>query len=129
MPTFQTFKDLSIAFKPHPITGDVVTKKDTAAIRQAVSNLLYTRKTERFFDSELGTNLQRLLFEPLSSITAGLISEEIKDVLRRYEPRISIDTIEVKSDVTQNGFEVLLSFVIVGRNDGPIALNLFLERP
>jgi predicted component of type VI protein secretion system len=69
------------------------------------------------------------LFEPLSSITAGLISEEIKDVLRRYEPRISIDTIEVKSDVTQNGFEVLLSFVIVGRNDGPIALNLFLERP
>jgi phage baseplate assembly protein W len=129
VPTFQTFKDLSIAFKPHPITGDVVTKKDTAAIRQAVSNLLYTRKTERFFDSELGTNLQRLLFEPLSSITAGLISEEIKDVLRRYEPRISIDTIEVKSDVTQNGFEVLLSFVIVGRNDGPIALNLFLERP
>ena len=78
---------------------------------------------------EKQTDLQRLLFEPLSSITAGLISEEIKNVLGRYEPRISIETIEVKSDATQNGFEVFLSFVIVGRNDGPIALNLFLERP
>ena len=57
MPTFQTFKDLSISFKPHPVTGDVITKKDTAAIRQSVSNLLYTRKTERPFDSNLGTNL------------------------------------------------------------------------
>jgi phage baseplate assembly protein W len=129
VPTFQTFRDLSIAFKPHPVTGDVVTKKDTAAIRQAVSNLLYTRKTERFFDSELGTNLQRLLFEPLSSITAGLISEEIKNVLTRYEPRISIESIEVNADRNQNGFEVLLYFVIVGRNDGPISLDLFLERP
>lgn len=129
MPTFQTFKDLSIAFKPHPVTGDVVTKKDTAAIRQAVSNLLYTRKTERFFNSNLGTNLQRLLFEPLNSITAGLISEEIKGVLTLYEPRISIDLIQVNANANQNGFDVLLNYVIVGRNDGPIALNLFLERP
>lgn len=129
MPTFQTFKDLSIAFKPHPITKDVATKKDTAAIRQAVSNLLYTRKTERFFDSDLGTNLQRLLFEPLSSITAGLISEEIRGVLGIYEPRISVESIEVKANLSQNGFDVLLYFVITGRNDGPIALNLFLERP
>jgi phage baseplate assembly protein W len=129
VPTFQTFKDLSIAFKPHPVTGDLVTKKDTAAIRQAVSNLLYTRKTERFFDSQLGTNLQRLLFEPLNSITAGLISEEISDVLVRYEPRISVEMIEVNANSNQNGFEVLLSFVIVGRNDKPISIDLFLERP
>ena len=129
MPTFQTFKDLSIAFKPHPITGDLTTKKDTAAIRQAVSNLLYTRKTERFFDSQLGTNLQNLLFEPLNSITAGLISEEIRFVLVKYEPRISVEQIEVRTNNAQNGFEVLMSFVVTGRNDGPISLDLFLERP
>lgn len=129
MPTFQTFKDLSIAFKPHPVTGDLVTKKDTAAIRQAVSNLLYTRKTERFFDSQLGSNLQNLLFEPLNSITAGLISEEITDLLSIYEPRISIEEIEVSADYNQDGFNVLLSFVIVGRNDEPTSLDLFLERP
>ena len=81
MPSFQTFKDLSITFKPHPVTEDVLVKKDAAAIRQSVSNLLYTRKTERPFDYNIGTNLYNLLFEPLNSITAGLIATEIRTVI------------------------------------------------
>lgn len=129
MPTFQTFKDLSISLKPHPVTGDFLVKKDVFAIRQSISNLLYTRKTERPFDSNLGTNLHSLLFEPLSSVTAGLIKEEIYGVLGRYEPRIAIDQLEVTSDVSQNGFNVRLDFIIIGRDDQPLNLNLFLERP
>lgn len=129
MPTFQTFKDLSISFKPHPVTGDVITKKDTAAIRQSVSNLLYTRKTERPFDSNLGTNLHSLLFEPLSNVTAGLVSDEIRNVLTVYEPRIAIEQLEVTVNSSLNGFEVLLYFVIIGRDDELLNLELFLERP
>lgn len=129
MPTFQTFKDLSISFKPHPVTGDVITKKDTAAIRQSVSNLLYTRKTERPFDSNLGTNLHSLLFEPLSNVTAGLVSDEIRNVLTVYEPRIAIEQLEVTVNSSLNGFEVLLYFIIIGRDDELLNLELFLERP
>lgn len=129
MPTFQTFKDLSISFKPHPVTGDVITKKDTAAIRQSVSNLLYTRKTERPFDSNLGTNLHSLLFEPLSNVTAGLVSDEIRNVLTVYEPRVAIEQLEVTVNSSLNGFEVLLYFVIIGRDDELLNLELFLERP
>ena len=129
MPTFQTFKDLSISFKPHPVTGDVITKKDTAAIRQSVSNLLYTRKTERPFDSNLGTNLHSLLFEPLSNVTAGLVSDEIRNVLTVYEPRFAIEQLEVTVNSSLNGFEVLLYFVIIGRDDELLNLELFLERP
>ena len=129
MPTFQTFKDLSISFKPHPVTGDVITKKDTAAIRQSVSNLLYTRKTERPFDSNLATNLHSLLFEPLSNVTAGLVSDEIRNVLTVYEPRIAIEQLEVTVNSSLNGFEVLLYFIIIGRDDELLNLELFLERP
>jgi len=129
VPTFQTFKDLSMTFKSHPVTGDLITKKDTAAIRQAVSNLLYTVRGERFFDKELGTRLNKLLFEPLSSSTAGLISEEIRTVLGRYEPRIAIDKIEVTADFGANAFDVRLDFYVIGRDDEPLNLNLLLERP
>lgn len=129
MPTFQTFKDLSISLKPHPITGDFLVKKDVAAIRQSVSNLLYTKKTERLFDSNLGTNLHSLLFEPLSNTTAGLIKDEIVEVLGRYEPRISIEKIEVSANLYENGFNVRLDFVVNGRDDELLNLNLFLERP
>jgi len=129
VPTFQTFKDLSISFKPHPITGDVLTKKDTAAIKQAVANLLYTVEGERLFDPDSGTRLNSLLFEPLSSSTAGLISQEIRQVLNRYEPRIAIDKIEVVADFAANAFDVRLDFYVIGRNDEPLNLNLLLERP
>ena len=44
MPTFQTFKDLSVTFKKHPVTDDVITVKDKAAIMQSISNLLLTNK-------------------------------------------------------------------------------------
>lgn len=129
MPTFQTFKDLSIAFKPHPVTGDVATKKDVAAIRQSVANLLYTKKTERPFASRIGTNLHKLLFEPLSVTTAGLIAAEIKDVLLAYEPRILIEELTVDANLKDDGFEVFLAFRIVGRADQLLQLDLFLERP
>lgn len=117
-----------MSFKTHPITKDVVVKKDAASIRQAVSNLLYTRIGERPFDSDIGTNLSNLLFEPLNSITAGLISEEIRRVLNLYEPRIRIETVEVVTNQNSNGFDVFLYYVIVGRDDFPVSLELFLER-
>lgn len=128
MPSFQTFKDLSMTFKPHPVTGDVVVKKDADAIRQSVSNLLYTRIGERFFNEGIGTKLEYLLFEPLNSITAGFISVEIRSVLDSYEPRIRVEQIEVSANSESNGFDVLLSYVIVGREDVPVNLQLFLER-
>ena len=128
MPTFQTFKDLSIAFKPHPVTGDVATKKDVAAIRQSVLNLLYTRRGERLFDSQLGTNLINLLFEPLSELTAGLIRDEIIDVITSYEPRVSIKSIEVSTNQSLDGFDVRIDFIVIGREDVPTNIDLFLER-
>ena len=124
---FQTFKDLNLTFKSHPVTGDVTVKKDEAAIRQSVLSLLYTRKTERVFNSQLGSNLYNLLFEPVGSVTAGLIKQEIEEVLERYEPRISIDQIDVTVDSSGNGFKVLLYFVIVGREDNLLTADLFLE--
>jgi phage baseplate assembly protein W len=116
-------------FKPHPVTRDVVTKKDDSAIKQAVSNLLYTRIGERPFNSGIGTNLANLLFEPLNSISAGFISSEIREVLNAYEPRIKVVNVEVTPNFNSNGFDVILAFVIVGREDNLVSLDLFLERP
>lgn len=55
MPTFQTFKDLNITFKPHPVTGDLTTVKDEAAIKQAIINLLLTNRGERLFAHRIGS--------------------------------------------------------------------------
>jgi phage baseplate assembly protein W len=125
---FQTFKDLNITFKPHPVTGDLIVKKDDAAIKQAVVNLLLTSKGERPFQPQLGSNLRRLLFETLDVVTAGEIATNIRETLKRYEPRISITSIDVDANFESNGFDVALEFEIIGREDFPVAIEFFLER-
>ena len=128
MPSFQTFKDLSVTFKKHPVTDDLIVVKDKAAIAQAIQNLLFTRIGERVFQPNLCSRLLNLLFEPLDNATAALISLEIRQVLERYEPRIGVNSVIAYPDSDENGFQVELSYSIVGRQDTPVAVEFLLER-
>ena len=128
MPSFQTFKDLSVTFKSHPVTNDLVAVKDKAAISQAIQNLLMTKKGERPFQHILGSGLMDMLFEPLDYGSAALIKKEIRQTINRYEPRITIDRITCTIDFDNNGYSVELVYKIVGRDDKPVTVEFFLER-
>jgi len=129
MPEFQTFKDLNITFKPHPVTGDLTVKKDEADIKQSVANLLSTMKGERLFNPQIGSNLERLLFEPLDAATVTTLQKEITFTIETFEPRVSMNEITVFIDYENNGYEVELILNIVGREDDPpIDVQFFLER-
>lgn len=125
---FQTFKDLNITFKPHPVTGDLTTTKDTAAIQQSIINLLLTSPGERFFNPRIGSSLNNLLFDILDSATASLVNGEIENTLKLYEPRISLLSVSTVENYDDNGFDVEIVFEVVGRNDIPRSINFFLER-
>ena len=128
MPTFQTFKDLSVTFKSHPVTDDLIVVKDKAAIIQSISNLLLTNKGERPFQPQLGSGIQTALFEPLDFGSAAILKNEVRECLSKYEPRIVINDILINIDERNNGYEVELYFTIVGRNDRQQAIEIFLER-
>ena len=114
MPTFQTFKDLNITFKPHPVTGDLTTVKDEAAIKQAIINLLLTNRGERLFAPRIGSSLSDLLFEILDFGTASLVNTEITNTLSTYEPRIRVLSLSTNPNFDDNGFDVELVFEVVG---------------
>jgi phage baseplate assembly protein W len=128
VPQFQTFKDLSVTFKPHPVTGDLISVKDESAIKQSIVNLLLTNEGERFFEPEIGASISELLFEPLDYGVAALIQTKIRNTLTQYEPRINILDIRAEPDEINNGFEVELIFEVIGREDIPTNINFFLER-
>ena len=128
MPTFPTFKDLSVTFKKHPVTDDLVTVKDKAAIAQSIKGLLLTRKGERPFQPDLGSGLQNLLFEPLDYGSAAMIKQEIGKCINKYEPRIRVQKIYCNVDFDNNGYNVEMQYKIVGRDDRPVAVDFFLER-
>ena len=128
MPTFPTFKDLSVTFKKHPVTDDLVTVKDKAAIAQSIKGLLLTRKGERPFQPDLGSGLQNLLFEPLDYGSAAMIKQEIGKCINKYEPRVRVQKIYCNVDFDNNGYNVEMQYKIVGRDDRPVAVDFFLER-
>jgi len=127
MPEFQTFKDFNLSFKPHPVTEDLMVVKDAADIKQSIKSLLLTRKGERLFNSDIGTNLTDLLFEVADFATASLIRDEIIVVLSNYERRINILKLDVDVNFEDNGYDIQLSYEFVGRDDLPTTVEFFLE--
>ena len=128
MPTFQTFKDLSVTFKKHPVTDDLVQVKDKAAIVQAIQGILLTRKGERPFQPEFGCDVQNMLFEPLDYASAGTIKQEIRETIDRYEPRVTVTKLDCTPDFDNNGYNVEMLYTIVGREDVPVGIEFILER-
>ena len=54
--------------------------------------------------------------------------DEIKETLNRYEPRISIQGLNCYPRTDENGYEVQLEYMILGREDRAIGIDIFLER-
>jgi phage baseplate assembly protein W len=121
------YTDLDLEFLPHPVTGDITKKKDVAAVMTSVRNLLLTSFYERPFQPAIGSNLRRMLFEPIDRLTSLQIRDEIKNVVSNFEPRVNLQGIVVDPDYDRQRYDVTLTFFIVSNPD-PITINLFLER-
>ena len=123
----RTFKDLDLNFTIHPIRKDINTHKNEYAIINSVKNLVLTNHYERPFQPEIGSNIRRLLFENVDSITAAQIEREITETVENFEPRVQVSKVTASADPDNNGYKVTLEFFVIN-NANPITINFFLER-
>ena len=121
------YADLDLDFTAHPTTKDVMKKTGLEAIKRSVRNLLLTNFYDRPFQSHIGSNALKLLFDNATPLTATFLNNAIRETLTNYEPRIRVDDLEVKFDYDNNGYYVKLFFTVVNRNE-PATITLFLER-
>ena len=123
-----SFKDINMTFKKHPVTNDLVVSKDASAIKQAIVNLLLTNKGERLFNSDFGSNIRTYLFEPLDFGTSAQVRLAIQSCLAEFEPRIRILSLDVWPNFDDNAFSVEMTYEVIGSDDPPTAVELFLDR-
>ena len=123
-----SFKDINITFKKHPVTNDLGVSKDASAIKQAIVNLLLTNKGERPFNYDYGSDIRSYLFEPLDFGTAQQIQSNIEYSISNWEPRIDILELNVIPNFDDNGFDVELTYVIIGSDNPPTSVEFFLTR-
>ena len=103
-----------MSFSPHPVTKDLPILANERAIVRSVRNLVETIPTERFFDSNLGTNVRGMLFENFTASSVMIIEDMVRQTVRNYEPRVGDIGVEVDAKPYSNAIEVKVLFEIVG---------------
>ena len=110
----KAFKDISLSFQPHPVTGDIPVLKNEDAIKRAVRNLIETSAGERPFKDALGTGVRDALFEFIDFPTASVVAQQIFDVLNGFEGRSDNVAVNVEPRPEDHSFEVQISYDIIG---------------
>ena len=128
MATSLSFKDLNITFKKHPVTNDVVVSKDASAIKQAIVNLLLTNKGERLMNPTYGSDIRSYLFEPMDYGTANQIKNNIRNTIEIFEPRIRVLQISATPNFDDNGFDITMTYNVIGTDTPPVTVDFFLSR-
>jgi len=123
----RTFIDIDFDFKPHPTTGDIVRQFDETAIKKSIINLILTKPYERPFQPHLASQTYELLFENATPSIITAIEDSIKEVIRNFEPRADVLSVDVREDIDNNGFSVLIWFHVFNQPE-PVDLSIFLDR-
>ena len=124
----RAFKDISLSFTPHPVTKDLPVLVNERAIVRAVRNLVETIPSERFFDSNLGTNVRAMLFENFTGSSVMIIEDMVRSTLRNYEPRVGDVGVEIDAAPDSNALEVKVIFEINGL-EAPVKSFSFILEP
>lgn len=123
----RTYSDLNLLFSKHPVSGDVNKKVDEEAIKSSLRNLISTKNYERPFHPEIGCQIHKLLFENLTSVTVQIMKRTIIDVIKKFEPRVSVINVKLREYSEANGVAVDIIFKI-NNSDRPITLTTLISR-
>jgi len=110
----------SIGFPPRiGPDGRLTWSEGAQNIREAIQIILLTDLQERLFLPGFGGGLQAFLFQPNTPATYRLIQDSITRALARWEPRITVDSVDVQPDPTQDQTAVAtISYKLVATQVG-----------
>jgi len=124
----KAFKDISMSFKVSPLTFDLIANKNETAIARSIRNLVLTAPGERPFNPELGSQVSRLLFEPMDDITTDALKEEIRNTINNFEPRVRLRQVIVQPNFSVGSYEISIRYDIVGVEASPQQLSFALQQ-
>ena len=122
----KSFKDISASFQVNPLTNDLIVIKNTTAIARALRNLVLTTPGERFFNENLGSQVNNLLFENVDDVTAMSVRTEIISVIENYEPRVKLMKVSVNANIDSYNMDVIIVYEVVGIDIPPQELSFVL---
>ena len=107
------FRDFGIGMKSNPNTEDFSVVKNENAIKQSMKNLLLTQFGERPFQPNTGSRVRSMLFENFDIFMIEGLNDEIRNTLKRLEPRVIVNDVRCNVD-NDNELQVEIDYTIIG---------------
>ena len=121
------YKDLNLDFQKNTATKDIQKITDIEAVKRSVRNLINLNHYEKPFHPEIGSNLRAMLFENITPQMNHIISKQIDNLIRNFEPRCRLVQVNTQPDLDRNRYACQISFYVVNHPE-PVAVETFLER-
>lgn len=123
----QIYSDILTNLNSHPVSKDALRFVNENAVIRSIKNLVLTDRGERLYQPGIGSDIKKLMFEPMIEPTADLISQFVQNTIEEHEPRAKVLDISVVPDYNNNLYAVTLVFMIINKED-PVTLNITLNR-
>ena len=86
---------------------------DNSAIKADLAHLILTRKGQRLYLPDFGTDLVRFIFDQNDDITLNLVKEEVKTVVKKYLPNLTITNLTVThSDESEYAAVIQIDYIV-----------------
>ena len=108
------FIDISLAFEPNAVTGDITTLTNERAINNSLKNIIMMIPGEVPFQHDIGSQVSNYLFELVDDGTAGLLTLEIKRSIKYNEPRVKLMDVVVEAQPDLHQFVCNITYQIIG---------------
>ena len=123
----KAFKDISLSFKRHPVTNDILALTNEDAIKRSVRNLVETINEERFFNSLLGSRVRESLFEVPDNTIRATLKAQIENSILNFEPRVNLTDVIINHPNDTNDLEVTVAYDIIGQEATPQEITFILQ--
>ena len=103
--------------------NDVLALFDLDAVQNSIKTCFLTSPGQKILSPEYGIDLRQYLFEPITSDTAFFIRDDIFTNLPRFEPRVTVRSVQVEPDPDNNQYNITLQIDIPSLNIYGISLK------
>ena len=122
------YTDLDLFFSKKSTSKDISKVTDIQAVKRSIRNLVLTNHYEKPFHPEIGSGVRDILFEPMTPLTAHILTRKIEDVIENFEPRAKLIGVRALPKLDRNEYEVTIEFLVVNTPTELVDLTVFLER-
>jgi phage baseplate assembly protein W len=114
--------DLKINYtKTNPLNNsneqkDIVADYDVKAIKNSIFNIFTTMPGQKLLNPIFGLNLFQFLFTGITAANAKLLGDTILKGIIKFEPRVSVDRINVAPDIENQQYSIGLVLSVPSLN-------------